>query len=47
MPREIAFIDSRIPDLDAFLSGLRPGVEAIVLSSSTSAPKQIASALSP
>ena len=31
-PHEIAFIDPAITDIDALLSGLRPDVEAIVLS---------------
>ena len=45
MAREIAFIDPGIPDLDIFLAGLRPGLEAVVLSSERAAPKQIADAL--
>ena len=43
--KEIAFIDRGIADIDSFLAGLRPDIEPIVLSSSQSAPAQIAKAL--
>jgi VCBS repeat-containing protein len=43
--QEIAFIDPAITDLDVFIAGLRPEVEAIVLHPSSSAPAQIAKAL--
>ena len=43
--REIAFIDSGIPDLDAFLAGLRSDVDGIVLDAASPALTQIAGAL--
>ncbi|MBB4192043.1 Ca2+-binding RTX toxin-like protein [Rhizobium aethiopicum] len=45
-PREIAFVDQGINDLEAFLGGLRPEVEAIVLSDSEPAIRQMAHHLS-
>jgi serralysin len=45
MSREIAFIDSNIPDFDSLLLGLRPGIEAISLSPQRAASAQIAEAL--
>ena len=45
MSREIAFINQSIPDLEHFVSGLRPGLEAILLSPKQEAPAQIASVL--
>ncbi|MBY5360206.1 DUF4347 domain-containing protein, partial [Rhizobium leguminosarum] len=41
-PREIAFIDPGINDLETFLGGLRPEVEAIVLSDGEPAIRQMA-----
>src|SRR5262245_12860933 len=46
MSCEVAFIDPSIPELDTFLAGLRPDLEAILLSPKCSAPTQIAEALS-
>ena len=43
--REIAFIDRTVSELDSLLSGLRPEVEAVVLSDSQPATAQIAAAL--
>ena len=43
--REIAFIDSGISDLDAFLAGLRSDVDGIVLDAASPALTQIAGAL--
>ncbi|ANL30134.1 serralysin-like metalloprotease domain-containing protein (plasmid) [Rhizobium phaseoli] len=45
-PREIAFIDQCINDLETFLSALRPEVEAIVLSDGEPAIRQMARHLS-
>jgi hypothetical protein len=45
MPREIAFIDSNIPELDAFFLGLRPELGAVLLSPNRPAPTQIAEVL--
>jgi serralysin len=45
MSREIAFIDSNIPDFESFFSGIRPGIEAISLSPQQAASAQIAEAL--
>ena len=45
MASEIAFVDAGIPDFDAFVAGLRPNVEAIVLSPSRRAPDQMAAVL--
>ena len=45
MSREIAFIDSSIPDFGRFICGLRPGIEAIPLGRERAAPEQIADAL--
>jgi len=42
---EIAFIDPSISDLETFLAGLRPEVEAIVLDPAVQAPAQMARAL--
>ena len=44
-PHEIAFIDPAITDFDTLLSGLRPDVEAIVLSQAEPAIAQMARAL--
>ena len=44
-PREIAFIDPSIPDLDAFLRAIRPGVDVSMLSPRANALRQIAKAL--
>src|SRR5262245_31002696 len=43
--REIAFIDETISHLNTLLANLRPDVEPIVLTASTPAPAQIATAL--
>ena len=43
--KEIVFIDRAITDVDSFLAGLRPDIEAIVLAPGESAPAQIAKAL--
>src|SRR5258707_282882 len=43
--REIAFVDSNISDLGAFLAGLRSGIDAIVLDAASPALAQIAGAL--
>src|SRR5438128_7618204 len=43
--REIAFIDPTVSDLDSLLAGLRPDVEAVVLSGSRRATAQMANAL--
>src|SRR3972149_10153617 len=43
--REIAFVDPAISGLDRFLTALRPGVDAIVLSTRSAALGQIADAL--
>ncbi len=43
--REIAFIDRNIDDLQTFLAGLRPEVEAILLSNDEPAPRQMARAV--
>ncbi|ARQ13742.1 serralysin-like metalloprotease domain-containing protein (plasmid) [Rhizobium etli] len=45
-PREIAFIDQCINDLETFLSALRPEVEAIILSDGEPAIRQMARHLS-
>src|SRR5262245_1907767 len=45
MSREIAFIDSIIPDFEKFLLGIRLGIEAISLSPQRPASAQIAEAL--
>ena len=42
---EVAFIDPNISDLETFLAGLRPDVEAIVLHRASSAIAQMAKAL--
>src|SRR5262245_54986587 len=42
---ELVFIDPSIPDLDILLSGLRAGIDAILLSPSSSALEQIAAFL--
>jgi hypothetical protein len=42
---EIAFVDSTVSELDSLLTGLRPEVEAVVLSASTAATTQIAALL--
>jgi Ca2+-binding RTX toxin-like protein len=39
--REIALIDPSIPEVDAFVAGLRPGIEAILLSASADALTRI------
>ena len=44
-PREIAFIDGTVDAIDALLLGLRPEVDAIVLSRSERATSQIARTL--
>ena len=44
-PHEIAFIDPAITDIDALLSGLRPDVEAIILSRTDPAVAQMARAV--
>ncbi|MHC2335486.1 Ig-like domain-containing protein [Bradyrhizobium sp. USDA 4454] len=43
--REIAFIDPGIDDLETLLNGIRPDVEAILLSNGEPAPRQMARAL--
>ncbi|MDD5250352.1 MAG: DUF4347 domain-containing protein, partial [Rhodocyclaceae bacterium] len=43
--KEIAFIDCNLSDLDCLLAGLRPDVEAVLLSAAAPAPAQIAAAL--
>ena len=43
--KEVAFIDPGISDLETFLAGLRPEVEAIVLSDHEPAPRQMARAV--
>src|SRR5215475_14888171 len=45
MTREIAFIDRNVDDLDTLLAGIRPDVEAILLSNDEPAPRQMACAL--
>ncbi|RDJ15029.1 hemolysin-type calcium-binding protein [Rhizobium phaseoli] len=45
-PREIAFVDTGINDLKTFLGGLRPEVEAIILSDGEPAIRQMARHLS-
>ena len=44
-PHEIAFIDSAVTDVDTLLSGLRPDVEAIILSRTEPAVAQMARAV--
>ena len=44
-PKEIAFIDRAVSDLESLLAGLRPDVEPVVLSTSELAPAQIANAV--
>ena len=44
-PHEIAFIDPAVTDFETLLSGLRPDVEAIVLSRTEPAVAQMARAL--
>src|SRR5208282_5151442 len=44
-PREILFVDPSVSDIDTILSGLRPGVEAIVLDAAQPAVRQIAARL--
>jgi hypothetical protein len=43
--REIAFIDRNVDDLTTLLAGIRPDVEAIVLSDDEPAPRQMARAV--
>ena len=43
--KEIAFIDPGISNLETFIAGLRPEVEAVVLSDHEPAPRQMARAL--
>jgi hypothetical protein len=43
--REIAFIDSSVSDLDVFLAGLRPEINAIVLDAASPALTQMVGAL--
>src|SRR5215475_11205097 len=45
MTREIAFIDRNVDDLDTLLAGIRPDVEAILLSNDEPAPRQMACAI--
>lgn len=45
MAREIAFIDPSVPDLETLLGGLRPDLDAVLLSPYASAPCQIAQVL--
>src|SRR5262245_54440344 len=42
---EIAFIDRNVDDLDTLLAGIRPDVEAILLSNDEPAPCQMACAV--
>jgi VCBS repeat-containing protein len=44
--REIAFVDPGVEDLQSLLQGMRPEVELVLLSSASSAPHQMARALS-
>src|SRR5262249_35464038 len=44
--REIAFIDRNVDDLQTLLAGIRPDVEAILLSNDEPAPRQMARAVS-
>ena len=44
-PHEILFVDRSVSDIDTILSGLRPGVEAIVLDAAQPATRQIAATL--
>lgn len=43
--REIAFIDRHVDDLDILLAGIRPDVDAILLSDDEPAPRQKARAV--
>jgi len=43
---EVVFVDTTVPDLLTLLTGLRPGVEAIVLDPARPAARQMAEALS-
>jgi hypothetical protein len=43
--REIAFIDCEVSDFNTLLAGLRPGVEAVVLTAARSATAQMATVL--
>src|SRR6266853_1138929 len=43
--REIAFIDRHVDDLPTLLAGIRPDVEAILLSDMEPAPRQMARAV--
>ena len=43
--REIAFIDRNVDDLTSLLAGIRPDVEAILLSDNEPAPCQMARAV--
>lgn len=45
MLQEILFVNPGIPDLGVFLSGLRPGLKAVLLSPKRPVPAQIADAL--
>ncbi|HYC48362.1 MAG TPA: DUF4347 domain-containing protein, partial [Burkholderiales bacterium] len=45
IPREIAFIDSAISDINVFLAGLRPEIQAIILDDSEPAVAQMARAI--
>ena len=40
--REVAFIDRNVDDLHTLLAGIRPDVEAILLSNDEPAPRQMA-----
>src|SRR5262249_48287164 len=42
MPSEIAFIDRNVDDLERLLGGLRPELDAILLSDDEPAPRQMA-----
>ena len=43
--KQIAFIDCAVADIETLRAGLRPGIEAVMLSSRQAAPRQIAIAL--
>ena len=43
--REVVFIDPRVDDVDALISGLQPDLRVILLSARQSAPLQMARAL--
>ena len=43
--KQIAFIDCAVADIETLRAGLRPGIEAVMLSSRQAAPRQIAIAM--